>query len=119
MALAAASTTLGDASEVRDIRFERMLLLDEQTPVTAVASVEAPGVVTFEVQTNHEGDYERRAVALLHAAEDDSATRAGHPQPARGAPEPRDGVTAAAVRRTWCPVRSGETGLVAAHTGDG
>ena len=32
MALAAARTVLGDASEVRDIRFEQMLLLDERDP---------------------------------------------------------------------------------------
>ena len=35
MALAAARTDLGDASEVRDIRFEQMLLLDDETPVSA------------------------------------------------------------------------------------
>ena len=33
MALAAARTVLGEASEVRDIRFEQMLLLDDETPV--------------------------------------------------------------------------------------
>ena len=32
MALAAARTVLGEDSEVRDIRFEQMLLLDEETP---------------------------------------------------------------------------------------
>ena len=37
---------LGEDSEVRDIRFEQMLLLDEETPVGAVATVEGPGVVT-------------------------------------------------------------------------
>jgi polyketide synthase 5 len=39
MALAAARTTLGEASEVRDVRFDQMLLLDEKTPVDAIASV--------------------------------------------------------------------------------
>ena len=43
MALAAARAVLGEASEVRDIRFEQMLLLDEQTPVGAAASVDIAG----------------------------------------------------------------------------
>ena len=55
MALAAARELFGDASEVRDIRFEQMLLLDEETPVTAVASVEAPGVVYFRGGNQREG----------------------------------------------------------------
>jgi acyl transferase domain-containing protein/acyl carrier protein len=121
MALAAARTTLGDASELRDIRFEQMLLLDDQTPVTAVASVEAPGVVTFEVETNHEGEHERRAVAVLHAAEDedqppaqDLATLlASHPNRLDGT-----------ELRQWfddCGIQYGSAfaGLAATHTGDG
>ena len=40
------------ASEVRDIRFEEMLLLDDETPVGAVATVEAPGGATFVVETD-------------------------------------------------------------------
>ncbi|CDO87828.1 sulfolipid-1 biosynthesis phthioceranic/hydroxyphthioceranic acid synthase [Mycobacterium triplex] len=70
MALAAAGTTLGAASEVRDIRFERMLLLDGQTALSAVASVQAPGVVSFEVQTDEEGEYTRRAAATLQAIDE-------------------------------------------------
>ncbi|WP_173813976.1 sulfolipid-1 biosynthesis phthioceranic/hydroxyphthioceranic acid synthase [Mycobacterium rhizamassiliense] len=69
MALAAARATLGDVSEVRDIRFEQLLLLDEETSLSADAVVDAPGVVTFEVQTNHEGERARRASATLRAAE--------------------------------------------------
>ena len=42
MALAAARAIFGEASEVRDIRFEQRLLLDEETPVGAVASVASP-----------------------------------------------------------------------------
>ena len=37
-------------------RFEQMLLLDEQTPVTAVASIDAPGVAAFAVQTDDAGE---------------------------------------------------------------
>ncbi len=67
MALAAAHRVLGEQSEVRDIRFEEMLLLDDQTSVGAVASIEAPGVATFVVETDQQGEKVRRATAFLHA----------------------------------------------------
>ncbi len=67
MALAAAHTVFGEDSEVRDIRFEQLLLLNDETPVTAVGTVEAPGVVEFVVQTDQEGEQTRRAVAVLRA----------------------------------------------------
>jgi polyketide synthase 5 len=70
MALTAAGTILGEASEVRDINFEQMLLLDDETPVGAVATVESPGVVTFVVDTVQDGEQARRATAVLHAAEE-------------------------------------------------
>ena len=70
MALAAAGAVLGEVSEVRDIRFEEMLLLGDETPVSVTASVDAPGVVSFEVETDDEGDHIRRAVAVLHGADD-------------------------------------------------
>ncbi len=46
MALIAAREVLGEASELCDVSFEQMLLLDDETPIGAVASVDAPGVVT-------------------------------------------------------------------------
>jgi NADPH:quinone reductase-like Zn-dependent oxidoreductase/NAD(P)-dependent dehydrogenase (short-subunit alcohol dehydrogenase family)/acyl carrier protein len=67
MALAAARAVLGDASEVRDVSFEQMLLLDDQTPVSASASVISPGVVEFAVETYQAGERTRRANAVLHA----------------------------------------------------
>ncbi|MEB3072027.1 sulfolipid-1 biosynthesis phthioceranic/hydroxyphthioceranic acid synthase [[Mycobacterium] vasticus] len=67
MALAAARTVLGEGSEVCDIRFEQMLLLEDKTPVFALASVASPGVVDFVVETFQEGERVRRAVAVLHA----------------------------------------------------
>jgi polyketide synthase 5 len=70
MALAAARTVLGEASEVRDVRFEQMLLLDDETPVGAVGSVESPGVVTFSVETDQDGQHLRRATAVLRVVED-------------------------------------------------
>ena len=71
MALAAARTTLGEASEVRDVRFEQMLLLDKKTPIDTVAVVASPGVINFLVETDRDGEHVRRATAVLHAAEND------------------------------------------------
>jgi polyketide synthase 3/4 len=70
MALAAARTTLGETSEVRDIRFEQTLLLDDETVASAEASVAAPGILDFAVETHSDGERVRRAGAVLHAAED-------------------------------------------------
>jgi len=70
MALAAASTVLGTRSEVRDVRFEQMLLLDEETPVSAVASVKSPGVAEFVVETYGEAGAVRRGRATLHVIDD-------------------------------------------------
>jgi polyketide synthase 2 len=69
MALAAAHTVLGERAEVRDVRFEAMLLLDDETPVAAVATVNSPGVAEFSVQAAiAEGmGHLRRASATLHA----------------------------------------------------
>ncbi|MGO8940480.1 MAG: SDR family NAD(P)-dependent oxidoreductase, partial [Mycobacterium sp.] len=68
MALAAAHRVLGEQSEVRDLRFQEMLLLDDQTSVGAVASVEAPGVADFVVRTDQHGEKVQRASAALRAA---------------------------------------------------
>jgi len=73
MALSAAVEVFGEGSEVRDIAFEQMLLLDDQTPIDAVASLDAPGLVNFGVESNVEGENTRHATATLHAAEDESA----------------------------------------------
>jgi polyketide synthase 5 len=93
MALAAARTVLGEAAEVRDIRFEQMLLLDEKTPADAVATVASPGVVHFMVQTDRDGEQVRRAAAGLHAvtneqppaAREIAALLAAHPRRIEGA----------------------------------
>ena len=65
MALAAARTALGEGAEARDIRFERMLLLEHETEVSTTASVQAPGVLDFAVETVEDGERERRASAVL------------------------------------------------------
>ncbi|WP_082939600.1 type I polyketide synthase [Mycobacterium sp. 852014-50255_SCH5639931] len=71
MAWAAARTVLGERSEVRDITFEATLLLDDETPISAAASVTSPGVVDFVVETFQDGSQTRRATAVLHAAADE------------------------------------------------
>lgn len=71
MALAAAREVIdSDGVEVRDVRFEQMLLLDEQTEVSAVASAVEPGTLEFAVETAKDGEHERRATAVLGAADD-------------------------------------------------
>jgi acyl transferase domain-containing protein/acyl carrier protein len=73
MALSAARTVHGEACEVRDIRFEELLLLDDETTVGAAASVTAPGVASFAVETDQQGEKVRRASAVLHALAPDLA----------------------------------------------
>jgi polyketide synthase 5 len=92
MALGAARAVLGEASEVRDINFEQALLLDEQTTVGASASLSAPGVLDFTVETSQGGEQARQASALLHAADDEqppahdiSGLLAAHPLVGDGA----------------------------------
>ena len=120
MALAAAHAVLGEASEVRDIRFEQVLLLDEQTTVGASASLSSPGVVDFTVDTNQGGEQARQASAALHAAEDEqppgydmSALLAAHPGCEDGA-EVRKRMDQRGVQ--YGPAF---TGLGAVHTGEG
>jgi acyl transferase domain-containing protein/acyl carrier protein len=74
MALTAAQAVLGEGAEARDVRFEAMLLLDEETPVSAVATVPSPGVVEFSVEAAvAEGmGHIRRASAMLHAKSEDA-----------------------------------------------
>ena len=71
MALAAARAIFGEATEVRDIRFEQMLLLDAETTVGAVASIDAPAAASFWVETNDEGTNVCWASAVLHAADEE------------------------------------------------
>ena len=76
MACAAARTVLGEEFEVRDVCFEATLLLDDETPVSAIASATSPGVVDFVVETFRESTQIRRATAALHAGGDDDQTPA-------------------------------------------
>jgi polyketide synthase 5 len=68
MAIAAARTVLGEQAEVRDIAFEQMLLLEDETPVSVVAEVKAPGIVDLVIETYAEGEQVRRASATLRSS---------------------------------------------------
>ncbi len=121
MALAAARAVLGDACEARDIAFEEMLLLEEETPVAAVAAVTPDGNVEFVVKTHSEGEEVRRATAVLRtldaadepAAYDVSELLAAHPVQVDGA-EMKDWYDARGIQ--YGPAF---TGLAAAHTTEG
>jgi polyketide synthase 5 len=121
MALAAANTVFGEASAVRDVRFEQMLMLDEETQISLTATAEVPGALTFTVETNEDGVQARRASAVLHEAEDEDrpaqqdidALLAAHPSSLEGA-DLRDAMD-------LCGIQYGPafTGLATAHTADG
>ncbi|MGO9509376.1 MAG: sulfolipid-1 biosynthesis phthioceranic/hydroxyphthioceranic acid synthase, partial [Mycobacterium sp.] len=121
MALAAARTVFGERSEVRDIRFEQMLLLDDETPVGVVASLRAPGAATFDAETLRHGERTKRATAVLHAvdstdqppAHDIDALLLAHPRRLEG-DQLRDWFDARGVQ--FGPAF---TGLVAACLSDG
>ncbi len=108
MALAAARAVLGEASEVRDIRFEQALLLDEQTTVGASAVVVIAGRRRL-----HRGDQPgRRTSAARHRSparrRGGAASCARHVRAARRAPAPRGRRRGAqAPGPAWCSVRSG------------
>ena len=120
MALGAARAVLGEAAEVRDIRFEQTLLLDEQTTVGVSAMVASPGVVDFTAETNQGDEQARQATAVLHAAEveqppahDTSALLAAHPRREDGA-ESRKRLDQHGVQ--YGPAFAG---LGVVHTGEG
>ncbi len=118
MALAAAELVFGDASDVRDVQFEQLLLLDEHTDVTSVAAVGGAAVAEFAVETEQDGERVRQVVATLAAADD-------HSRPARH--DIAELLTAHPNRisgdevRQWFATRRIQfgpafTGLIAVHT---
>ncbi|MET4429274.1 polyketide synthase 5 [Mycolicibacterium sp. 624] len=120
MALAAARTVLGEASEVRDIRFEQPLSLGGHTTVDASASLSTSGVIEFTVETNRESEHARHATAGLHAALDEQprahdtfALLASHPHREDGN-EVRKRVDQHGVS-----YGTAFTGLTAVYTGEG
>jgi polyketide synthase 5 len=119
MALAAARTVLGEAAEVRDIRFEQALLLDEHTMVGASTSLSWPGIAEFVVESDQGNGQVRQASAVLQTADDEqppaydiTALLAQHPKSEDGA-DVRKGLDDRGVQ--YGPAF---TGLAAVHTGD-
>lgn len=116
MALGAASAVLGDDAEVGDLSFERALLLDEKSTVSASATVSAPDVVQFTVETKQQG---RHATAVLRAATGQQPAPRNMPALLAAHPHREDG---AEVRRRLDRrgVHYGQafSGLVALRTGD-
>ncbi|BBZ72402.1 polyketide synthase [Mycobacterium paraseoulense] len=120
MALAAARTVLGNASEVRDLRFEHALLLDEQTTIGASAALSSAGAADFAVESDEGGEQTQLVTAVLSAAAADpppahdiSALLAAHPGREDGAEVRR--------RLDERGIRYGQafSGLAALHTGEG
>ncbi|ORW75146.1 sulfolipid-1 biosynthesis phthioceranic/hydroxyphthioceranic acid synthase [Mycobacterium saskatchewanense] len=121
MALAAARTVFGEASAVRDVRFEQMLMLDEETQVSLTATAEVPGALNFVVETNEDGVQARRASAVLQsvvdeeipAAQDIESLLAAHPSRLEGN-DLRDAMDLAGIQ--YGPAFAG---LAAALTAEG
>ncbi|MFN3005340.1 sulfolipid-1 biosynthesis phthioceranic/hydroxyphthioceranic acid synthase [Mycolicibacterium wolinskyi] len=119
MALAAAHTMLGEAVEVRDIRFENALLLDEQTTIGTSAELMSAGAAGFTVESAQEGEPVRHAVATLHTAQaarppayDITALLAEHP----GSEEGHD--IRARMDQRGMQYGPAFSGLGVVHTGD-
>ncbi|OBC13555.1 polyketide synthase [Mycobacterium sp. 852013-50091_SCH5140682] len=117
MALAAARAVLGDEAEVHDITFDQMLLLEEQTLVSATATVSGPENADFAVETLQQGELVRRCGARLRSAGSAATTPsydldalfAAHPQRVDGS-EMRAGYSDRGIQ--YGPAFSG---LVAAY----
>jgi polyketide synthase 5 len=121
MALAAAHTVLGEGSEIRDVHLVPTPSLDSEIASTAVASVDAPGVVTLTIQTEQRGERTQRASAELHAVTEDerpaaldiAALLAAHPSRVEGS-ELRQRFHGHGVH-----LGPAFSGLAAAHIADG
>ncbi|SEH65919.1 polyketide synthase 5 [Mycolicibacterium rutilum] len=122
MALAAAREVLGEAAEVRDVSFERMLLLDEETPISASTTTVSPGHVEFTVETYEAGERTRRAAATLNAAGDDAAAPVSYDIEALRAAH-TNGVEGEELRSAFGSVGikhgAAFAGLATAYTGEG
>ena len=122
MALAAARVVVGENAEVRDVSFEQMLLLDEQTPVSAVASISSSGSFDFLVETHQDGELVRRAAAVLTASADDAEPPRAYDMRELISAHPQD--VDGGEMRDWYGQRGIQYGpafggLVAAHAAEG
>ncbi len=121
MALAAARTVFGAAAGVRDIRFEQLLVLEDEMQINLSATAEMPGTLMFAVEANENGVQTRYGSAVLQEIkeEDQPAARnieellATHPTRLKG-------TDLRQAKESW-GVQYGPafTGLVAAHVAEG
>ncbi|MDQ0585331.1 sulfolipid-1 biosynthesis phthioceranic/hydroxyphthioceranic acid synthase [Streptomyces rishiriensis] len=72
-ALTAAAEVFGPGAEVRNLTFERMLLLSGNTDLSTTATVESPGQARWEAVATENDERARLASATLHAASSDRA----------------------------------------------
>ncbi len=122
MALAAAQDVLGEASEARDIVFERPAVARSADPVSAVASLTADGVTDFQVTTRLEG--QEIATGQGGAARGRGRRRAARATTSPRCSPPTRCELAGAEMRDWYDVRGIQygpafTGLTTAHTTEG
>ncbi len=114
MALAAAHTVLGDAAEVRDIRFEHPVQLDAHTTVGAVASN-----ADFLIETHRHGEMVRHASAFLHPSDEGPPAARDVPALLAAHPNRQDGSEIRVLlRRSGIQRGPAFTALAAVHTGD-
>ncbi|OBH83895.1 sulfolipid-1 biosynthesis phthioceranic/hydroxyphthioceranic acid synthase [Mycobacterium scrofulaceum] len=120
MALTAARAVLGERSEVSDVIFEQTLLLDDRTRASSAATVTAPEVFEFTVDTHEEGERVPRARAVLRAA--DAAQPPAHDMATLIANHP-SGMDGAELRKAFDAIGihygPAFSGLAAALVGDG
>lgn len=118
MALSAAQVVLGDAAEVRDLRFTETLRLDEQTALGVSTSLSSPGILDFVIESNQADEQARQASAVLRIA--DGSPPPAYEIPALLATHPDDADGAEVRRRlNQRGVQHGPafTGLGALHLG--
>ena len=121
IALAAAQQVLGADASVRDVTFDQLLLLEDETPLFAVASVTPDGTVDFAIKTHSGDDETGRASARLHPGDEERGQGPRHDVADLLAAHPVI-VEGAAIREFFSARGIGYGpafgGLTAAHTGD-
>ena len=120
MALVAAHEVFGAAVEVRDLVFERALLLEEQTTIAASASLASPNVAKFTVETSDAEGPALHASATLQPASDGQPS-AYDTADLLAAHTHREGGDDIRARMDQRGLRYGPafSGLGAVHVGDG
>lgn len=122
MALAAAHQVLDGTAVVRDVTFEQLLLLEEETPLFTVASVTPTGAVTLDIKTHTSEAEVRRASATLSQASSEELNRPEAHDVAQLLAAHPIAVKDSAIKEFYAARGIGYgpsfSGLAAAHTGD-